>query len=135
MTMTTVSATLCKSERQHRRTIIGKLFESGSRSMSAFPLRVVYMPIKKEEETPCVSMLVSVPKRHFKRAVKRNRVKRQVREAYRLNKHVLIDMLADKPYGMVVAFIWLDKEMRSTEEVIRKVKILLSRIAEKESQV
>jgi hypothetical protein len=36
---------------------------------------------------------------------------------------------------MVVAFIWLDKEMRSTEEVIRKVKILLSRIAEKESQV
>ena len=103
--------------------------------MSAFPLRVVYMPIEKEEETPCVSMLVSVPKRHFKRAVKRNRVKRQVREAYRLNKHVLIDMLADKPYGMVVAFIWLDKEMRSTEEVIRKVKILLSRIAEKESQV
>lgn len=133
--MTTVSATLCKAERQHRRTIIGKLFESGSKSMSAFPLRVVYMPIEKEEETPCVSMLVSVPKRYFKRAVKRNRVKRQVREAYRLNKHVLIDMLADKPYGMVVAFIWLDKEMRSTEEVIRKVKILLSRIAEKESQV
>lgn len=133
--MTTVSATLCKAERQHRRTIIGKLFESGSKSMSAFPLRVVYMPIEKEEEAPCVSMLVSVPKRYFKRAVKRNRVKRQVREAYRLNKHVLIDMLADKPYGMVVAFIWLDKEMRSTEEVIRKVKILLSRIAEKESQV
>ena len=133
--MTTVSATLCKAERQHRRTIIGKLFEKGSKSMSAFPLRVVYMSIEQEEGAPSASMLVSVPKRHFKRAVKRNRVKRQVREAYRLNKHILNDVLIGKPYAMVLAFIWQDKELRSTEEVNRKVKSLLSRIAEKESQV
>lgn len=132
--MPTGTATLSKAERQHRRSIIGRLFEGGSKSMSAFPLRVVYMPVGRDEVTAPVSMLVSVPKRHFKRAVKRNRVKRQVREAYRRNKQILWDALADKPSGMVLAFIWLDKELHTTEEVAGKVKNLLGRIAEKVQQ-
>ena len=131
--MTTGTATLCKSERLYLRTIIGKLFEGGGKSISAFPLRVVYMPIEQDEEAP-VSILVSVPKRHFKRAVKRNRVKRQVREAYRLNKHILQDALSDKPYGVALAFIWLDKEPHSTEYLTSKIKFLLGRIAEKIQQ-
>ena len=130
--MTMGTATLCKSERLYLRTIIGKLFEGRGKSISAFPLRVVYMPIERDEAAPSVSILVSVPKRHFKRAVKRNRVKRQVREAYRLNKHILIDALADKPYGMILAFIWLDKELHSTDKLSGKVKYLLGRIAEKQ---
>lgn len=129
--MTTGSATLSKAERLYKRSIIGQLFESGSKSMSAFPLRVVYMPTEKTEGSPDVSILVSVPKRHFKHAVKRNRVKRQVREAYRLNKHILLQALADKPHGIAIAFIWLDKELHSTKEVAYKVKNLLGRIADK----
>lgn len=128
------TATLCKAERQHRRNIIGRLFEGGSKSVSAFPLRVVYMPVERDEAGVPVSILVSVPKRYFKRAVKRNRVKRQVREAYRLHKQILWEALADKPYGMVLAFIWLDKELHTTEEVTNKVKNLLGRIAEKVQQ-
>lgn len=128
------TATLCKAERQHRRSIIGRLFEGGSKSVSVFPLRVVYMPVGRDEADVPVSILVSVPKRHFKRAVKRNRVKRQVREAYRLHKQILWEALADKPYGMVLAFIWLDKELHTTEEVRNKVKNLLGRIAEKVQQ-
>lgn len=128
--MTTGTGTLCKAERLYRRTIIGKLFEGGGKSISAFPLRVVYMPVERDEAAP-VSILVSVPKRHFKHAVKRNRVKRQVRESYRLNKHILQDVLSDKPYGVALAFIWLDKELHSTQELTMKVKNLLGRIAEK----
>lgn len=128
------TATLCKAERQHRRSIIGRLFEGGSKSVSVFPLRVVYMPVGRDEADVPVSILVSVPKRHFKRAVKRNRVKRQVREAYRQHKQILWEALADKPYGMVLAFIWLDKELHTTEEVRDKVKNLLGRIAEKVRQ-
>lgn len=127
------TTTLCKSERLYLRTIIGKLFEGGGKSISSFPLRVVYMLIERDEEAP-VSILVSVPKRHFKRAVKRNRVKRQVREAYRLNKHILQDALSDKPYGVALAFIWLDKELHSTEYLTSKIKSLLGRIAEKIQQ-
>ena len=80
--------TLRKSERLDKKKVIEKMFAGGSRSFSVFPLRVVYLPVE-ELEAP-VSILVSVSKRRFKRAVKRNRVKRQIREAYRMNKHGLL---------------------------------------------
>ena len=128
--MSTGTATLCKAERQHRRGIIDRLFEGGSKSISAFPLRVVYMSVEPGEVDAPLSMLVSVPKRHFKRAVKRNRVKRQLREAYRQHKHILSDALAGKERGLVLAFIWLDKELHTTEELTGKMKKLLGRIAE-----
>lgn len=98
--------------------------------MSAFPLRAVYMLTERDEEAPA-SILVSVPKRHFKRAVKRNRTKRQIREAYRNNKQSLHQALADKPYGLVIAFIWLDKELHESREIDTKVKSLLERIIHK----
>ena len=85
--------TLCKEERICSKLLIDKLFNGGnSHSMVAFPLRVVYV-IKDRNEAqdatiPQTKILVSVPKKHFKRAVKRNRVKRQVREAYRKNKYI-----------------------------------------------
>ena len=60
------------------------MFEGGvSKSFSIFPIRVVYMPVEQGEAP--ASILISVSKRRFKRAVKRNRVKRQIREAYRKN--------------------------------------------------
>ena len=72
--------TLHKAERLNRKKVIEKMFAGGSRSFSLFPLRVVWLPV--EELAAPVSILVSVSKRRFKRAVKRNRVKRRVREAY-----------------------------------------------------
>lgn len=126
--------TLCKKERQNRKLVIGKLFDGGGKSFPAFPLRAVFMPIECEEAHPA-SILVSVPKRLFKRAVKRNRVKRQIREAYRRQKFILLEALKDKPYGMVIAFIWLDKELHSSEEIDSKVKSVLKRIAEKTTSI
>ena len=71
--------TLCKEERLVGRKLVETLFKGGgSRSMSYYPLRIVYCLVAREEAP--VRILVSVPKRCFKRAVKRNRVKRQVRE-------------------------------------------------------
>ena len=77
-------------------------------------------------------MLISVPKRYFKRAVKRNRVKRQVRDAYRKHKSALLSKLADSPQKSVaVAFIWLDSKLYSSNDVEWRVQNLISRIAEK----
>ena len=68
------------------------MFQGGeSRSFTIFPLRVVFMAV--EAQTVPLSMMVSVSKRHFKHAVQRNRVKRLVREAWRLNKQPLADLL------------------------------------------
>lgn len=121
--------TLHKSERLDRKKVIEKMFAGGSRSFSVFPLRVVYLPVE-ELDVP-VSILVSVSKRRFKRAVKRNRVKRQIREAYRLNKHLLSNALSGSQTRLAVAFIYLSDELVPSSVIEERMKIALSRIAEK----
>lgn len=88
--------TLNKSERLDSKKLIERLFAGENKSFPAFPLRVVYMPLTPEENVADASILISVPKKRFKHAVKRNRVKRQVREAYRHNKHILLEALKAK---------------------------------------
>lgn len=124
--------TLNKEERLCSKKLIERLFAGGNRSFPTFPLRVVYMPLSSEENTADASILISVPKKRFKHAVKRNQVKRQVREAYRRNKYILLDALKaqETPCKMVLAFIWLDNKIHPTEEVEYKVRKLLMHISE-----
>lgn len=122
---------LRKPERLSRKKIIEKLFAGGSRSFSIFPLRVVWLPV--EELNVQASLLVSVSKRRFKRAVKRNRVKRQIREAYRLNKQPLLEALAEKDLRLALAFIYLSDELVDSTVIAEKMKIALVRIVEKVS--
>ena len=114
-----VKKTFPKKEHLSSLLVIDKLFAGGSKSLAVFPLRAV------------VSVLISVSKKRFKRAVKRNRVKRQIREAYRKNKSLLTDALEAKGKKLAVAFIWLDDELHASPEVDEKVKKLLQLIAER----
>ena len=123
-----MSNTLHKAERLNRKKVIEKMFAGGSRSFSLFPLRVVYLPVE-ELETP-VSILVSVSKRRFKRAVKRNRVKRLVREAYRLNKSLLLETVQQRGIRLAVAFIYLSDRLADMSLIDERMKTALSRIAE-----
>ena len=101
-----------------------------------FPLRVVYLLTDQpdgdlQHEAP-VKMMVSVSKRHFKRAVKRNRVKRQVREAYRQNKEIVVSSMADSPNRqLLLGFIWMSDELHDTDTVERSMQVLLKRVADK----
>ena len=123
--------TLTKAERLCSKTMIERLFAGGNHSFPAFPLRIVYMWLEPEEGTADASILISVPKKRFKRAVKRNLVKRQVREAYRRNKHLLLDVLKQHDGKRIaMAFIWIDNQIHSSEEVERKVNKLLTHIVE-----
>ena len=115
--------TLPKTERLYHKKKIDSLFKGGkSKSMTAFPLRLVYMPM---ESGDCCEMLVSVPKRNLHRANKRNRVKRQVREAYRIHK----DIVGDK--CLALAFIWLDTKLWDSANVEQRMVNLLNRVKEK----
>ena len=106
------------------------MFEGGhSKSFSIFPIRVGYMPVE-QGEVPA-TILISVSKRRFKRAVKRNRVKRQIREVYRKNKQPLLDGLQNKGQRLAIAFIYLSDELVATAELEEKMKTALSRISEK----
>lgn len=87
------------------------------------------MPIQEQEAS--ASILISVPKKRFKRAVKRNRVKRQIREAYRNHKHALLHTLDEQDQKMAIAFIYLSDELISSTVLEEKMKTLLARVIEK----
>ena len=121
--------TLHKVERLDKKKIIEKMFAGGSRSFSVFPLRVVYLPVEELEAD--VSILISVSKRRFKRAVKRNRVKRQIREAYRVNKHELLNILVERKCRLAIAFIYLSDQLVESSIIEDRMRIALVRITEK----
>lgn len=82
-----------------------------------------------DSRNDCNAILVSVSKRYFKHSVDRNHVKRQLREAYRMNKYLLRDI--SKSVGPVyIAFLWTDGRLHSSDEIQAKVKNLLNRIVE-----
>ena len=125
------SATFRKRERIVSRKLIEQLFiKDNSHSTTAFPIRTVYMENDSEEGKEPVQVLISVSKRHFKRAVKRNRVKRQIREAYRRNKQVLTDKMQEGK-SMSIAFIWLADRLYESQQVERCVRQLLEKIADR----
>ena len=121
--------TLHKGERLDKKKIIEKMFAGGSRSFSVFPLRVVYLPVEELEAD--ASILISVSKRRFKRAVKRNRVKRQIREAYRVNKHELLNILVERKCRLAIAFIYLSDQLVESSIIEDRMRIALVRITEK----
>jgi ribonuclease P protein component len=134
--MTSSPKTFGKKEKLVSKKTIDALFSGGnSRSMSAYPLRVVFMRKERNETEEPAQVMVSVSKRHFKRAVKRNRVKRQIREAYRLNKHLLYEALEQKKdMAVAMAFIWQSDELAETALITEKMQSLLGRMAEKISR-
>lgn len=138
--MTTSKYSLPQSERINSKKQIDRLFRGGgSKAMTASPLRMVYMADSQQTDSqpsdghqPMAQMMVSVPKRYFKRAVKRNYVKRQVREAYRLNKHILVNHLTQKADKTVsLCFIWTSDRLLPTAEVMKRMANLLTRLVEK----
>lgn len=105
------------------------MFGGGARSLSVFPLRVVYMPT--EETSAPVAVMISVSKRRFKRAVDRNRVKRLIREAYRLNKQPLVDNMTAQKRRLAMAFIYLSNELPDFKTVEARMKVALARVNER----
>lgn len=124
-----------KAERLCSQKRIDTLF-SGGESFIAYPLRIVYVLRENEEgqEYP-ISVLVSISKKKFKRAVKRNRVKRLVREAYRLNKTLLINEAMRNGKGVDIAFLYLKNELPNYQEieraVLKTITVLTSKLSTK----
>lgn len=118
-----------KKERMVSTIDIERLFSSGSRSISIYPVRAVYR--KDVEGDEPLMVLISVSKRHFKHAVDRNRAKRQIREAFRQNKQMLRDTLSVKHQKIHIAFIWMADRPQPSAIVSKSIVHLLELIAER----
>ncbi|MCH3994992.1 MAG: ribonuclease P protein component [Prevotella sp.] len=127
------SLTFRKNERLYGKLLIDQLFSKGNRcSLAAFPLRVVYRFRDRIDGELPERVLISVPKRCFKRAVKRNRVKRQIREAFRKNKQILLQNLPEQSGSQILmAFLWQDTRLHDTAEIEKKVISLLQQMSER----
>lgn len=104
-----------KHEKLKSKTTIDLLFSEG-KSVSKYPLRLVFAPITLEHGEQ-IKMGVSVSKKYFKKAVDRNYFKRVLRETYRLNKQLLLDNM-DKPYALM--FFYQSKDRLPYEEINEK---------------
>lgn len=98
--------TLGQQERLKSKKLIGKLYEEG-KSIKVFPLRMVYIQTEHTSKFP-VQVGVSVPKRNFKSAVDRNRIKRLLREVYRKEKYTIYDTV-NKPHVFMISYIAKDE--------------------------
>ena len=113
--------TLGKEERLKSKKLIEKLYKEGN-TVKSFPLRMVYVQTKHTSSFPA-QVGVSVPKRNFKNAVDRNRIKRLMRETYRLQKNIVYENL-EKPYVFMISY--LGKEEWKYEELLKKMDKLLN---------
>ncbi|MDB5247067.1 MAG: Ribonuclease protein component [Segetibacter sp.] len=117
--------TFNKDERLKSRKFIDQLFNKG-KSFSSFPIKVLYD--FTEDTTVPLKAGVTVSSRNFKKAVQRNRVKRILREAYRLQKIPLQEMLVGRQKSLVLFFIYTGKELPVYNEVFEKMGIVLRRL-------
>ncbi len=111
---------LPRQERLKSHTLIQKLFDRNCPSVSAFPLRAVLYRAREEgEQLP--QILITVPKRNFKRAVDRNQIKRWIREAYRMHKIPLDG-------STCLAFLYVGKELPTHAQISRLMPVLLNKL-------
>jgi ribonuclease P protein component len=117
--------TFSKNERLCSKKVIDKLFAEG-KTVFVYPVKIVYL------ETPLpvqnkVQSGFTVGKRNFKRAVKRNLIKRRMREAYRLNKQFFYNEIGEKQ--VAVFFIFTGKEISEYKQIEAAVKKGMKKLA------
>lgn len=122
----TTSRTLSRAERLRTLGAIRRLFESGE-SGFVYPFRYVWFA--EADDRMSAEVLFSVPKKFHKRANRRNLMRRRTKEAYRLNKELLVG--SDKPAAVDVALVYSSKEIVPYKTVEHALRRILHQIVER----
>ena len=112
--------TFKKSERLSKKKLVKELFDKGS-SFYLYPFKVIHHV--SEEQIEAHQVLISASKRNFKKAVDRNKIKRRVRESYRLNKTSL-----SIQQNLLIAYIYTSKEILPYDKIQKKLVLCIERL-------
>jgi ribonuclease P protein component len=118
-------STFTKEEKLKSRKLIQQLFKEGI-SFSIFPFRILYL-FAETNHTPLQTGF-AVSAKNFKKAIDRNRIKRLMRESYRLNKNILTTVLKTNQKCMVVFFIYTGNALPDYNDVTVKMQAALKRL-------
>jgi ribonuclease P protein component len=121
-----VTRTFKKTERLCSKKAIEALFERGN-SFYMFPFQVVWLESPMEIPFPS-QVAFSVSKKSFKRAVKRNLIKRRIKEAYRKNKHSLYEFLANANKKIIFIIIYKGDLVPGYTSVEKSVNEIIERL-------
>lgn len=123
--------TLPRSERLRSLKAIRRLFGEGH-SGFVYPFRYVWIADRRagEAEGRGIEAMFSVPKKFHKRANKRNLLKRRTREAYRLNREALSQVVAERDVTLDIAFVYSTKECHSHKTITNALQRILEQVCE-----
>jgi len=116
-----------KAEKLKSRKLLEQLFANG-KSFLVFPIKVFYLPVTDGATESLVQAGVGTSSRNFKHAADRNRIKRLIREAYRLNKLPLHDFLTNQQKQVAVFFLYIDKALPQENIVQQKMPLVLDKL-------
>ena len=122
--------TLGKEERLKSRKLIEQLFREG-KSFVLNPFRIYFVKLRVEKGGSKLENLkfgVGVSNKNFKKAVDRNRIKRLMKEAYRLQKNTVKQKLKNRNTLLNVFFIYTGKELPVYEDVYKKIGLILNKL-------
>ena len=123
-----------KNERLSLKKNIDSLFESGQ-SFGSYPLRIIYLPYTENQKSESgVSVLISVPKKRIRHSITRNRIKRLIRESYRVNKSEIFTHYKSKEQLLHIAFIYQSNAITMYADIEKAVKKALDIIRKKEDR-
>ncbi|MGA3012644.1 MAG: ribonuclease P protein component [Bacteroidales bacterium] len=128
-----MNQTFTKDERLCRKLLISKLFREGN-SFYIHPFRVLFMFEVIPVDFP-VQLLISVPKQNLKKAVDRNKIKRRISEAWRINKHILYEQLTERQRQMAVSIIYTASEILPSYQIREKIILILLRLREGHAKI
>jgi ribonuclease P protein component len=119
--------TLGRRDRLKSRKQIEQLFNQG-KSFSLYPFKIVYAVTNTSSPNAGISFAVSASARNFKKAVERNRIKRLIREAYRLQNTGLKDKLRESNRRLNLFFIYTGKEIPGFSQIRERTQLVLERL-------
>ena len=118
---------LYKYEKLCSRKLIDQMFAATTNSIKSYPIRLIYHVTDKQQSS--AQFFISVPKKRLRHAVDRVLMRRRIREAYRLNRHLVLPQIKDANKSVFIAFVFIGDAITSYSVIEERMRYALTQLA------